>query len=97
MPVAMVVDNPHGSQEIYERIRELMGLEAPLGGTCHLAGPRPEGGWRVIEVFDSEQDARRFIEERLRPAAEAVGVEPPPPPQFWPLHKCVVGNGGLGA
>ena len=90
MAVAMVVDNPHGSQEIYERIRELIGFEAPLGGTCHLAGPRPEGGWRVIDVFESEQDARRFIQERLLPAAEAVGAEPPPPPQFWELHDCLV-------
>lgn len=91
MAVAMVVENPHGSQEIYERLRELMGLEAPFGGTCHLAGPRPEGGWRVIEVFESEEDARRFIQERLLPAAEAIGAEPPPPPQFWQLHKSVVG------
>ena len=90
MAVAMVVENPHGSQEVYERIRELIGFEAPLGGTCHLAGPRPEGGWRVIDVFDSEEDARRFIQELLMPAAEAVGAEPPPPPQFWQLHNCMV-------
>jgi hypothetical protein len=91
MAIAMVVDNPHGSQEIYERIRELIALERPAGGTCHLAGPRPEGGWRVIEVFDSEDDARRFIQERVLPAFEAVGAEPPPPPQFWQLHNCVTG------
>ena len=90
MAIAMVVDNPHGSEELYERIRELIGLERPAGGTCHLAGPRPEGGWRVIEVFDSENDARRFVQERVLPAAEAVGAEPPPPPQFWQLHNCVI-------
>jgi hypothetical protein len=90
MAIAMVVDNPHGSEELYERIRELIGLERPAGGTCHLAGPRPEGGWRVIEVFDSEDDARRFIRERVLPAAEAVGAEPPPPPQFWQLHNYVI-------
>ena len=89
MAIAMVVDNPHGSEELYERIRELIGLERPAGGTCHLAGPRPEGGWRVIEVFDSEDDARRFIRERVLPAAEAVGAEPPPPPQFWQLHSVI--------
>jgi hypothetical protein len=87
MAIAMVVDNPQGSEELYERIRELIGLERPAGGTCHLAGPRPEGGWRVIEVFDSEDDARRFVQERVLPAAEAVGAEPPPPPQFWQLHS----------
>jgi hypothetical protein len=87
MPVAMVVDNPNGSQEIYDRVSELIGLDRPAGGVCHLAGPGPNGGWRVIEVFDSEQDARRFVQERVTPAIEAVGAEPPPPPQFWPLHN----------
>jgi hypothetical protein len=87
MAVAMVVDNPHGSQELYERIRELIGLDRPAGGICHLAGPSPDGGWRVIEVWESEEDARRFMKERVQPAAEAVGAEPPPPPQFWQVHN----------
>lgn len=89
MAIAMVVDNPHGSEELYERVRELIGLERPAGGMCHLAGPRPEGGWRVIDVFDSEDDAKRFVQERVLPAIEAVGAEPPPPPQFWHVHNCL--------
>jgi hypothetical protein len=93
MAVALVVDNPHGSQEIYERVREIIGLEQePAGGICHLAGPRPEGGWRVIEVWESEEDARRFISERVLPAMEAVGAQPPGPPQLWQLHDCQTGQ-----
>jgi hypothetical protein len=87
MAVAMMVDNPHGSQEIYERVRELIGLERPPGGVFHLAGPSPNGGWRVIEVWESEEDAQRFFEERLLPAAEAVGAAAPPPPQVWRVHN----------
>jgi hypothetical protein len=87
--VAMVVDNPQGSQEIYERIRDVIGLDRPAGGICHLAGPGPDGGWRVIEVWESEQDARRFVEERVLPAAEAVGAPAPPAPQIWQLHNCM--------
>jgi hypothetical protein len=89
MAIAMVVDNPHGSEELYERVRELIGLERPAGGMCHLAGPRPEGGWRVIDVFDSEDDAKRFVQERVLPAIEAVGAELPPPPQFWHVYNCL--------
>ena len=88
MPVAMLVDNPNGSQEIYDKVRQHMGLEAPAGGIFHVAGPSPNGGWRVIEVWESEEDAQRFLNERLKPALEAAGVpEPPPPPQFWPVHN----------
>ena len=76
MAVAMMVDNPEGSQEIYDRVRERLGLERPAGGIFHVAGPSPNGGWRVIEVFESEEDAQRFV-ARLKPAFEAVGVPGP--------------------
>ena len=88
MPVAMLVDNPEGSEEMYDKVRQHMGLDAPAGGILHVAGPSPTGGWRVIEVWDSEEDAKRFLQERLKPAWEAVGLSgPPPQPQFWPVHN----------
>ena len=87
MAIAMMVDNPEGSREIYERVRGVLGLEKPAGGIFHVAGPSPNGGWRVIEVFESDEDAQRFV-ERLKPAFESVGSPgPPQPPQFWPVHN----------
>ena len=87
MAVAMMVDNPEGSQEAYDRVRARLGLEKAAGGIFHVAGPSPNGGWRVIEVWESEEDAKRFVKERLLPAFEALGAPPPPPPQFWPVHN----------
>ena len=86
MAVAMMVDNPEGSQEIYEGVRQRLGLEKPAGGTFHAAGPSPNGGWRVIEVWESQEAAQRFVSERLRPAFEAIGAPVPPQPQLWRLH-----------
>jgi hypothetical protein len=86
MTIAMMVDNPHGSQETYERVRERLGLEKPAGGIFHVAGPSPNGGWRVIEVWESEQDAQRFVTDRLLPAFEAVGAAAPPPPELWHVY-----------
>jgi hypothetical protein len=87
MAVAMLIDNPNGSQEIYERLRERMGLDGPAGGILHVAGRSPNGGWRVIEIWESEEDAKRFLAERLRPATETVGTPLPPPPELWPVHN----------
>jgi hypothetical protein len=87
MPIAMLVDNPQGSQEIYDKVRAKIGLDAPAGGIFHAAGPSPSGGWRVIEVWDSEEDAQKFFKERLGPALAEVGLDAPPPPQFWPVHN----------
>lgn len=87
MPVAMMVDNPHGSQEIYDQVREQVGLDRPAGRVLHVAGPSPNGGWRVIEVFETEDAAKQFARERLGPAFQAIGAPPPPPPEFWPVHN----------
>lgn len=91
MVVAMLVDNPEGSQEIYDTVRAQLGLERPAGGILHVAGPSPGGGWRVIEVWESEADAHRFFEERLAPALREAGglTGAPPRPQFWPVHNCM--------
>jgi hypothetical protein len=88
MAIAVLVDNPEGSQEIYEKVRAQLGLEAPAGGIFHAAGPSPNGGWRVMEVWESEEDARRWRDERPLPAFDAAGVpRPPASPQIWQLHN----------
>jgi hypothetical protein len=87
MTVAVIVDNPEGSQEIYEKVRAHIGLDRPAGGIFHAAGPSPTGGWRVLEVWESEEEANRFLKERLQPAWEAVGVPGQPQRQVWQLHN----------
>jgi hypothetical protein len=88
MAIAMLVDNPDGSQEIYEKTRANLGLDAPAGGILHVAGPSPSGGWRVIEVWDSVEDASRFLKDRFGPALKAAGFSGQvPEPQFWPVHN----------
>ena len=87
MAIAMIVDNREGSQETYERVADQLGLERPPGGIFHAAGPSPNGGWRVIEVWESEEDAKRFVAERLLPAFQAAGAPPPPPPEIWTIHR----------
>jgi hypothetical protein len=97
MAVAMLIDNPNGSKEIYEQLRERIGLDKPAGGIFHVAGPSPNGGWRVIEIWESEEAAKRFLAERLGPAAEAVGTPPPPPPELWPVHHYMTEEQSTGA
>jgi hypothetical protein len=86
--VAVLIDNPAGSAEIYDKVRAQLGLEEPAGGIFHLAGPTPNGGWRVLEVWESKEDAVRFREERLLPAFDAAGVpRPDVQPEFWQVHN----------
>lgn len=85
--VAMLLDNPNGSQEIYDKVRQSLGLDRPAGGIMHIAGPNLTGGWCVVEVWESQAEAIRFLTERLAPALKAAGASgPPPQPQFWPVY-----------
>ena len=96
MAVAMLIDNPDGSQETYEKLLTELGLEQPAGGTVHVAGPSPNGGWRVIEVWESVEEASRFLKEQFGPALKAVGFTGrPPEPQFWPVHNYMTRALGL--
>ena len=84
MAVAMMVDNPEGSQETYDRVRERLGLERPGGGILHVAGPSPNGGWRVIEVWDSEEDAKRSVANVCSPPSRPSGPRAAAPPSSGP-------------
>lgn len=71
----------------YRRIREGVGDDPPPGLVVHLAIERPEGGLRYIDVWESEADWDRFVQDRLHPVvhqllAEVFGEDlPPEPPQ----------------
>jgi hypothetical protein len=80
MAVAMLLEWPGQSQEQYEQLMKLVALEAnpPDGGLFHVAGPMP-GGWRVVDIWESEEAFERFASERLSPAVEQVGIPGMPP------------------
>jgi hypothetical protein len=95
MAFVRLFDNPEGTQEQYDAASQQLGITAdtmPAGGVLHVAGPSPSGGWRVVEVWESEEAARTFDEETLLPLLQSVGVERPEP-ETWPVHNMVVRGG----
>lgn len=71
----------------YQRIVEGVGDDPPPGLVVHLAIERPEGGLRYIDVWETEADWERFVQDRLHPVVHAMLSEvfgddlPPEPPQ----------------
>lgn len=53
----------------------------------HVAGPTPDGGWRVVDVWDSEDALVRF-RQKLLPVLEQTGI-PAVTPQVTPVHNVV--------
>ncbi len=70
----------------YQRIQDGLGTEMPKGLISHVAIERPEGGLRYIDVWESEEDCLRFVEERVHPIVhpllrELFGDQLPPEPE----------------
>lgn len=91
MAVTFVLDIPGATGEQYDQVMEKIGLAGPNpplpeGGLLHVACPI-EGGWRVIDVWESEEAFGRFFAEKLQAALGAVGVPEFEPPRFDVVHK----------
>jgi hypothetical protein len=93
--IVAVFQSPTLTQARYEEsVRQLTGgrarLEKPAdwpveGLLVHVAGQGPNG-FRVVDVWQSEETFQRFG-EKLMPILKAVGVEGQP--EIYPAHTLV--------
>lgn len=74
MAVVLVNEIQGGDQSFYEQVtsRIMPGNQLPDGCRDHIAGPM-DGGWRVITVWDSDEQFQRFRTEKLIPAMQEAG------------------------
>jgi hypothetical protein len=58
----------------------------PDGLIFHASGPI-EGGWGVIDFWESREQFDRFAEERIGRAVAAAGVSAQPDIREFPVHE----------
>jgi heme-degrading monooxygenase HmoA len=68
MAVAISADVPGQTKEGYEQTIRLLGdaLKGAPGFIMHFGHPI-EGGWRVVEVWESSKDAADWFAKHVRP------------------------------
>jgi hypothetical protein len=85
----VVIGNPP-SQEAYDAVtgRVMDNEQLPEGCLVHIASPTSEG-FRVITVWETEDQYRQFREEKLLPAFEEVsgGNAVTLDAEVQPVHK----------
>ena len=76
MAVVIVNDIEGGNQELYDKVNPKVMEEGRLPDGCqaHIAGPT-DTGWRVITVWDSDEQFQQFRNDKLIPAMQEVGTE----------------------
>lgn len=87
MAVGLIMNFPGVTQEQYDTVLEQLNLggRMPPGGISHAAGPI-EGGWRVVDVWESQEAFDIFFRERLEQAMRNAGM-PPPEVDSWPVYS----------
>jgi hypothetical protein len=79
MAVGIIQDFAEGDAAKYDEVVRSMDLNGrmPSGGLFHVAGPGPDGGWRVVDVWESEAAFQAFAEASIGPLTEAAGMDRP--------------------
>ena len=74
MAVGLRIKFDGGTQDQYEAIHSHMRVDQdpPEGLILHSAGPI-DGGWGVIDFWESREAFDRFMESTLGPAAQELG------------------------
>jgi hypothetical protein len=74
MAIVVVNEIEGGEQGFYEQVtsRVMPNNQLPAGCRVHIAGP-VDGGWRVITVWDSDEQFERFRTDTLVPAMQEAG------------------------
>ena len=83
MAIGFIFNNPGQTQEQYDAAVDQLNLaeSLPEGWIFHAAGPT-EGGWRVVEVWESQEAADAYFQERLGQVLQNVGVSLDKPDSF---------------
>jgi hypothetical protein len=74
--------------EQYEEAREVVNWEGdvPDGAILHVAGIDGDG-IRVTDVWESEDHFNRFVESRLMPGVQQIGIQGQPEVEFYPVQS----------
>lgn len=95
MAMAFVFEVDAMTAEQYDGLMGAMGLAekgaiSAHGALAHIAGPKDGGGWRVVDVWDSEEAANAFYTSDtfapVRDATAGGGITTTP----WPVHRIEV-------
>lgn len=88
MAVVMSMHWPEATLEQYEQARQQVGWErqVPQGALFHIAW-LGDDGFRVLDLWSSPADFQRFLETRLTPAIQRIGIQGQPDVRISPAHS----------
>ena len=94
MAIVVLSETPGMTKEQHDTVAAELGLDGALPDGClaYIAGMGPDGStWRDIMAWERGDQAKAFMDTKLRPAMERAGASPIwGPPQNWEAHRLIV-------
>ena len=93
MATVMLMHWPEVSREEYEKARKEVNWEGdvPQGARFHVVWFGADG-FHVLDLWDSQADFERFVERRLMPAVQKIGIQGQPKVEFAEAHAVFAPN-----
>ncbi len=87
MAICITMEFSGAGQAQYDAALRDLDLDGnpPPGGRIHIAGPM-EGGWKVVDVWDSQEQLDTFVQSRLGAILQKHGI-PQPSVSVFPVHN----------
>jgi hypothetical protein len=92
MALMIIHQGADWNEELYDKTIERVipdPSNPPDGMIAHFAAPGENGGWRVVDIWESEADWERFRDETLVPAVREI-QGPPFDSEISELHNKIV-------
>ena len=93
MATVMLMHWPEVTKEQYEQARADVKWETdtPAGAKFHVSW-FGDDGLHVLDLWDSPQDFQKFVETRLNPATQRIGIKGQPNVQLAEAHAIFAPN-----
>lgn len=93
MPTVMNMRWAGVTKAQYDEARELVAWETdvPAGAKFHVASI-DDNGLYVTDVWDSAEDFNNFVEQRLMPGVQKIGIEGEPEVELRETHAIFAPN-----
>jgi len=93
MPIVMQMSWPEITKEQYEAVRKDVKWEVnyPKGAKLHVAYFGKDG-FHVCDLWDSPADFNAFVETRLMPAVNRIGIKTQPKVEISETHAIFAPN-----
>jgi hypothetical protein len=88
MAVLCILSGEGFTKQQYEEVKKEVDWEhtKPKGEIFHSIGFDNSGKYRVVDIWESEQDFNNFINNKIKPAYDKINA-PVPKGEIIPLHN----------